>query len=502
MLFWQDRTLSKWYELCDMALLEAYYPAQYYEIGSMSFQGLTFRRFTGSNLQKSTDHARNQLVDSLRDSDHARDMFLRACLEKMGLSTSKQALPALTPLHIFFLDSMVAKQVTANLILGCSKADGSNCRILKGEQSRFQMQIPRDDPFFHGHNPADDEGLTTSIVIHAHDVYSPTRNPGFDEALFFRFLLIHRSRQILEPSLPIIIGETLIYSQVIDSTNTLLEQNPTLVARLPDGAVLTSETQLSGRGRGSNAWVSPNGSLLFSIVLRHDPKPHGFASVIWFQYIAAMAVVDGVKKYRPSYDDDESQHAVYGDVPIYIKWPNDIYIRKPSKNGTISDAVDAHVKIGGILVNSSYVDNVFTLIIGVGLNVSNAEPTTCLHSVLESMSPWNSFSERTPYQKEGLVASILKSFENYYHVFLRHGFKGELESTYYGQWLHSGQIVKLDGEEGGADFRINGITRDTGCLVVELFGRPGEEHGTGTKFQLQPDTNSFNFFKGLIKKKL
>ena len=38
------------------------------------------------------------------------------------------------------------------------------------------------------------------------------------------------------------------------------------------------------------------------------------APVIFVQYIAAMAVVEGIK----SYDDG------YQDVPVKLKWPNDI----------------------------------------------------------------------------------------------------------------------------------------------------------------------------------
>ncbi len=59
-------------------------------------------------------------------------------------------------------------------------------------------------------------------------------------------------------------------------------------------------------------------------------------------------------------------------LDVRIKWPNDIYANK--------------LKIGGILCQSVYRDGVFHLIIGSGLNVNNAEPTTCLASMISQLT--------------------------------------------------------------------------------------------------------------------
>ena len=62
--------------------------------------------------------------------------------------------------------------------------------------------------------------------------------------------------------------------------------------------------------------------------------------------------------------------AVQGcDVDIKIKWPNDIY-----SNG---------MKIGGILCHSTYRAKEFQVVIGVGLNLDNSQPTTCVNDVLK-----------------------------------------------------------------------------------------------------------------------
>ena len=54
--------------------------------------------------------------------------------------------------------------------------------------------------------------------------------------------------------------------------------------------------------------------------------------------------------------------------------------------------------------------------------------------------------------------------------------------------------------EGGSRARIKGITRDWGLLLAEELG--WEDRPTGRIWQLQSNSNSFDFFKGLIKQKL
>jgi biotin--protein ligase len=54
--------------------------------------------------------------------------------------------------------------------------------------------------------------------------------------------------------------------------------------------------------------------------------------------------------------------------------------------------------------------------------------------------------------------------------------------------------------EGGLRARIQGITRDWGLLHAEELDREGR--ATGHMIALQSDSNSFDFFKGLIKRKV
>lgn len=75
---------------------------------------------------------------------------------------------------------------------------------------------------------------------------------------------------------------------------------------------------------------------------------------------------------------------------------------------------------------------------------------------------------------------------------------------YYSDWLHMNQVVTLE-EEGGVRARIKGITRDYGLLLAEELGwgvGGGGDRPTGRVWQLQSDSNSFDFFRGLVRRKV
>lgn len=141
-------------------------------------------------------------------------------------------------------------------------------------------------------------------------------------------------------------------------------------------------------------------------------------------------------------------------------------------------------------MNSSYSSSNYDLVVGIGLNTTNAAPTTSLNALLPP--------QLTPFTLEKLLARILTKFETLYAHFCRSGFDRKLEEMYYNHWLHMDQIVTLEGE-GGVRARIKGITRDWGMLVAEELG--WEDRPTGKVWELQSDSNSFDFFKGLLRRK-
>jgi BirA family biotin operon repressor/biotin-[acetyl-CoA-carboxylase] ligase len=140
-----------------------------------------------------------------------------------------------------------------------------------------------------------------------------------------------------------IIGSNLLFVKNLPSTNTyaasLLKDN-----RLPEGTVIYTNYQSSGRGQQGNKWESEdNKNLLISIVL--------FPSMIIpeEQFYLSMAVSLGVCDFLDRYTSSVS-----------IKWPNDIYVNND--------------KIAGILIENSIMGSLIEhTIAGIGVNINQSK---------------------------------------------------------------------------------------------------------------------------------
>ena len=53
---------------------------------------------------------------------------------------------------------------------------------------------------------------------------------------------------------------------------------------------------------------------MFSTVIRHPISLTAQAPVVFLQYLAALAIVEGIKTYDVGFED----------IPVRLKWPNDI----------------------------------------------------------------------------------------------------------------------------------------------------------------------------------
>jgi BirA family transcriptional regulator, biotin operon repressor / biotin---[acetyl-CoA-carboxylase] ligase len=136
------------------------------------------------------------------------------------------------------------------------------------------------------------------------------------------------------------IGSKLFFFENLPSTNTkaasLFESN-----NIPQGSIVYTNYQSSGRGQMGNKWESEDGkNLLISIVL----KP----SIIHpsNQFIISMTVSLGICDFLRRY------------LPVCsIKWPNDIYVNND--------------KIAGTLIENSIIgDRIEKTIAGIGLNIN------------------------------------------------------------------------------------------------------------------------------------
>ncbi|KAL5115744.1 biotin holocarboxylase synthetase [Pleosporales sp. CAS-2024a] len=485
--------------------------------------------FAPQNLAKIPDlPSYTSLIDSIHATDRTRIIFLGLILQKLGLQVNEeeQAVPSLSHLH---LTSHTGTDVS-NLITGwdtvITVVDGD--QYIKGENDVFKIEKPGSNwsvtELKRAVNAVTEKWMTRTApssstreavtqaerpkqpktkedeikecveytaatssdqmldyekivkIILPHNQGLPcTREIAFHHEAFYANLNFYHNK---EQNPDRAFGKYMLYGEVVTSTNSLLEKNPALLRNLPTGFTMTATTQIAGRGRGGNVWISPPGGLMFSTVLHHSFAASQTAPVVFVQYMAALAIVAGIKKYAPGYHK----------IPVKLKWPNDIYAQLP---GSSNNPV---VKIGGILVNSSYSGSSYDVVCGIGLNLSNALPTTSLNQLASAQSP-----PLKAFTAEKLLASILAQFEMLYSTFCRAGFTRDMEGDYYDHWLHTDQIVTLE-TEGGVKARIKGITRDWGLLLAEELG--WEDRSTGKVFTLQSDSNSFDFFRGLLRRKV
>ncbi|OJJ46587.1 hypothetical protein ASPZODRAFT_16339 [Penicilliopsis zonata CBS 506.65] len=450
--------------------------------------------FAAANLDKSAggpEYA--HLVDALAADDKSRTDFLKACLSKLGLDVAQDTttVPSLSSLHLSSADPESTSQILTRLEEVIVREDGKE--YLKDENDKFCIERPGvwnlnelGESLPAQSKEQETEAAVGKIVDYnailkrlvVHDDTPPSKmTPYFNHHAFYSNLSEYRSQSREGASE---FGSDILYAEVITSTNTILEKNPQFLRRLPNGLTATATVQVAGRGRGSNVWVSPAGALIFSTVIRHPIEKMQSAPVVFIQYLAAMAVVKGIKSYDKGFEK----------MPVKLKWPNDIYALDPEKPDT-----SQYSKMGGILVNSHYSSTEYISVVGVGINATNASPTTSLNALRERFLPRNA----APITLEKLLARILTSFEELYTRFLRTGFDKEFEELYYDDWLHMHQVVTLE-EQGCAKARIKGITRDYGLLLAEELG--WNDRPTGRIWQLQSDSNSFDFFRGLVKRKV
>ncbi|KAL5365179.1 biotin-protein ligase [Aspergillus floccosus] len=444
--------------------------------------------FAAVNLDKSAGGPQYaKVVDALEADDRARTDFLKACLSKLGLQVTQgtTTVPSLSSLHLSARDPDDVARLVASIREDVTK-DGQE-EYLKDENDTFRIEtsdawnMSTLQAALPNHAPASDGGfvdynaIVKHLVVHD-DLPSSKLTPYFNHHAYYSNLKLYQS-QTRDGNDEF--GLNLLYGEVVTSTNTILEKNPKLLRKLPSGFTMTATTQVAGRGRGSNVWVSPAGALIFSTVLRHPIAKLQSAPVVFIQYLAAMAVVQGVKSYDEGYEA----------MPVKVKWPNDVYALDPE-----DPEKKRYVKICGILVNSHFSGSEYIAVVGIGINATNASPTTALNALAARFLP----PKATPITLEKLLARMVTKLEELYTRFLRTGFDKTFEEMYYADWLHMHQVVTLE-EEGDARARIKGITRDYGLLLAEELG--WNDRPTGRVWQLQSDSNSFDFLRGLVRRK-
>lgn len=163
------------------------------------------------------------------------------------------------------------------------------------------------------------------------------------------------------------------------------------------------------------------------------------------------------------------------ELNIGLKWPNDIYV-----NGS--------VKIGGLIINSILNQSTSIINAGCALNVGNSSPTTCINDLIENLNTTK--NKNVPHLSyEKTFAIIFNEIEKVLNK-VQTGDFDFLYNSYYRNWLHENQEIKIVDKEGTEKkAKVTGID-EYGFLMVQLEN--------GAVETVHPDGNSFDMLKGLI----
>ncbi|KAL7018719.1 hypothetical protein ACKWTF_010880 [Chironomus riparius] len=255
------------------------------------------------------------------------------------------------------------------------------------------------------------------------------------------------------------IGRALIYSHILTSSMSMINK-----MNYCHGLAIVSRVLTQATGRSKNTWLSPEGCLMFTIQLHIPLKSPLGQRIPLVQHLIATAVVMGIKNI-PGYEA----------LDINVKWPNDIY-------------ANGERKIGGLIVNSTIEADQAICNIGLGLNLSNSIPTTCINDMILEYNKKHSKNLK-PLTLEKTLAIIFNEIENILNRIQADDID-YLYNLYYSCWLHTDTSVKVLSSSGQEkNGKILGLD-EYGFLKIRLDNNQIES--------VQPDGNSFDMLRGLI----
>ncbi|VDM19805.1 unnamed protein product [Hydatigera taeniaeformis] len=165
-------------------------------------------------------------------------------------------------------------------------------------------------------------------------------------------------------------------------------------------------------------------------------------------------------------------------MELRVKWPNDVYVVDKTSNTC--------TKISGVLASATCTDpGEVRCLVGIGVNVANSKPTTCLHDIIRAGA--GDANVALP-SVAAVVGRTLHHLEILINRFESGGSK-QIEEMYTSAWIHKDQ--RLDVPDG--DHKIK-------CTVVGVdeFGYLRVLSEKGEEIVLHPNGNSIDMVAGSV----
>jgi BirA family transcriptional regulator, biotin operon repressor / biotin---[acetyl-CoA-carboxylase] ligase len=184
-------------------------------------------------------------------------------------------------------------------------------------------------------------------------------------------------------------GKSIYVFEELDSTQDYANALP--ITESVHGTIVIARKQNMGKGRIGRTWISPEGGLWMSIVIRPDFSAD---NIIFTQFIGALAVTDAIQQTTK--------------IRSRLKWPNDVLINEK--------------KVCGILVDVNLESKDKKIVMGLGLNANIAS------SLINDYLTADTTRATTIKEEYGndidlinLTKSIVDRIEYYYYDFLSTG---------------------------------------------------------------------------------
>lgn len=226
--------------------------------------------------------------------------------------------------------------------------------------------------------------------------------------------------------------------------HTSLESTNNLALQLASNALcktpylIGASEQTAGRGRGANRWWASDGTLMFSALF--DMPALGIPQSDWprFSLGTALSVAETIEAFVPQ-------------VPVGLKWPNDVWIGRR--------------KACGILIEQSHVAPQ-RLIVGIGLNVNTlfGEAPEELRGIATSLAAES--GQRFSLQE--VLVRLLQRWE--LNIAAQRIGDWDLRRLWSRLCVLSGQRVRVSSASGDVIGNCHGIA-DDGSLLVEERGQ-------------------------------
>ena len=200
----------------------------------------------------------------------------------------------------------------------------------------------------------------------------------------------------------------------------------------PTGTGFLVGEQTAGRGRRGRTWLSPQGGMYLSLVLRPEMDKRFWPLLSFVVALAARETIqDVLASYRP-----------------LVKWPNDILVNDR--------------KICGILLEG--VENF--LIAGIGINVAPVQAVTDMqgHMMPTSLVDLGNDVTSPPLLATAYMDNLARRYDEFY----RTGFAPVREEwMLHAAFLNEDVSVKGKGPSG----RFEGIDEDGSMMLVDASGK-------------------------------